>query len=110
MPSVFSLWEVREEPPRGVSDDLIERAGFLEEMRCVRHDHELAFHLQSLLRFPVKPNDGVIMAPDDQKRRRARSSASPAKSARPPRETTAKMRPLSAAATSAAPTPVLAPK
>ena len=67
----FRLWEVRKEPLRRVSDDLIERAGFLEEMRRGRHDHELAFHLQSLLRLAVKRNDRVIMAPDDEKRRRA---------------------------------------
>ena len=95
-----------------MSDDLIERAGFLEEMRRARHDHELAFHRQSLLRSAVERNDRVITAADDQQcRARARARApSPARSGRPPRETTAKMRPSSAAATSAAPAPVLAPK
>jgi len=94
-----------------VSDDIIERAGLLEEVGRARHDHEVAFDLQSLLRLTVERNDWVIVAANDQKCRRVHcSSALPAKSGRPPRETTAKMLPSSAAATSAAPAPVLAPK
>ena len=92
--------------------DLLERAGFLEQVRRARDDFEPRDRPHPALRFFIQFDDGLVVAADDQERRRLDgASASPARSGRPPRDTTAaEISGRSAAAINAAAAPVLAPK
>jgi hypothetical protein len=51
--------------------DLIQRSGFLEQMRGARDDLQLLSSLQPRKRLLVQPNDDLVESTDHQQRRRA---------------------------------------
>ena len=82
--------------------------------RCVAPGTTVSSHCPGYhrLRASVQFEDHLVASAHDQQRRRAHvRQRAPARSGRPPRDTMAStLTPGSAAATSAAPAPVLAPK
>lgn len=100
------------EPRASQSRHLLERIGLFKQMRGSGDNDELLFAAQLRERRLIQLDDREVVSSHDQQGGGldARQSL-PAKSGRPPRETTATASSgRSAAATSAAAAPVLAPK
>ena len=112
----LGLWrEVAGEPVPGEPGGGVEGARLLEQVGGAGHDVQPVLAAQlGPAACSVELDDDLVAAADDQQRRRAdrRRAAGPARSGRPPRETTARDvgARASAAAHSAAAAPVLAPK
>jgi hypothetical protein len=109
---VWSRREVIDEPAtRELRDDL-ERSGLLEQARCAGHDLEPMLAAQVAGRLPIELDHDIVPATDDQQGRGADLPETlPSEVGTPPRDTTARTGdPGAAAAHSAAPAPVLAPK
>ena len=111
-PSGRGVDQVAEKPLLGQPGDLFQCARLGEQVRCAGDDLELPGAAQPLVSLAVERQHGLVVAADDQERGAVtRGRLSPARSGRPPRETTAPTAsPGRAAATRAAPAPVLAPK
>jgi hypothetical protein len=77
-------------PVGGKSHDLIQSALFLEQVRGARHDFELPMARHSSEGHFIKfDNVGIGSANDQRVGADTRGSAPPARSGRPPRDTTA---------------------
>ena len=100
------------EPAGGKAGDLFQRPRLLEEVRRSGDDLQLLLDTQLLQRLPVHLDHRDIVSPHDQERRSPNMGEGiPRKVRTPPRETTAPtFSGRWAAAASAAPAPVLAPK
>jgi hypothetical protein len=61
--------EVTNEPVTSEARDLLQRARFLEEMGCARHDLELHFARKELHGSAIELDDHRVIAPDDQQYR-----------------------------------------
>ena len=107
--STATIWG---QPPGGEVGDPLQRTRLLEEVGGAGDDRDLVLAAQQARRALVQLQYLPVGASDDQQGRRDdRSRSSPARSGRPPRETTARISsPSRAAARNAAAAPVEAPK
>ena len=112
IPAAACRHEVAFEPLARQPRHLIQRAGLFEEVRGAGDDHELLFAAELRERRPVQLDDLKVVPPDDEQRGRPDArQGRPSQIRTPaPRDDRAHHLGRSAAATSAAAAPVLAPK